>query len=187
MPKNEENNQWGPQLANENQRENLLNWWRLLQNNTGNRAELRRCHSPEDAAAKADSFRVYNIIGHYYSIQAAAAIAGLLAHIKPESEFDKTPFGKKLSSIKEGGEKPVFSESRFRHLLKSRNWNDFYTNMRRAVVVLDGRVHPLTIVDIILRWDKEQKPDYITNPAYSLRFRLSQEYYTEIIKREEKK
>jgi CRISPR system Cascade subunit CasB len=174
------------ELRKEEQQEKLLHWWQQLQHNTGNRAELRRCHSPEDAATKADTFRVYNMVGHFCSIEASATIAGLLSHIKPESEFDYTPFGKKLSAVKEGGEKPVFSESRFRHLLKSRNWNEFYTNMRRAIVVLDGRIHPLYIADIILRWDKEQKPDYIKRPGQSLRFRLAQDYYYEIIRREEK-
>lgn len=175
---------WLFELRNDEQKERLLNWWRQLHDNTGNRAELRRCHSPEDAATKADTFRVYNLLRHFYSIEAAATIVGLLSHIKPESEYDFTHFGKKLSSVKEGSEKPVFSESRFRHLLKSRNWNDFYTNLRRAIVVLDGKVHPLFIADMILRWDREQRPDYVNKPGQSLRFRLSQDYYNEIIKRE---
>jgi CRISPR system Cascade subunit CasB len=175
------------ELRNEEQRNKLLNWWRQLQNNTGNRAELRRCQSPEDAAAKVDTFKIYNLLGHFYSIESAASAAGLLAHIRPESEFDYTPFGQKLSMVKENGDKPIFSENRFQQLLKSRYWNDFYTNMRRAIIVLDGIVHPLIIADIVFRWDREQKPETIKTPGQSLRLRLSQDYYIDIIKREEKK
>jgi len=175
------------ELRNTSQQERLVDWWKELQTKTGNRAELRRCYNPEDAASKPDTFRLYNILGSFRSIESAATIAGLLSHLKPESEFDFSPFGKKLAKIREGGDRPIFSESRFRHLLKSRDWNDFYTNMRRAIVVLNGRVHPLYIADIVLRWDREQKPDYVNKPGQSLRFRLSQEYYNEIIRREEKK
>ncbi len=174
------------ELRNTAQQERLMNWWKELQTKSGNRAELRRCHSPEDAASKADTFRLYNILGSFRSIESAATIAGLLSHLKPESEFDLSPFGKKLATIREGGDKPIFSESRFRQLLKSRDWNNFYTNMRRSIVVLNGRVHPLYIADIVLRWAREQKLDYVNRPGQSLHFRLSQEYYNEIIRREEK-
>jgi len=175
------------ELRNTEKREQLLSWWRQLQDSPGNRAVLRRCRRPEDAASHSDAFKVHHILGKFCSIEAAASIAGLLSHIKPESEFDFTSFGKKLAAVKDGSEKPVFSESRFRHLLKSNNWNDFYTQMRRAIVVLDGRIHPLFIADIIMHWDKEQNSDYLKNPGNSLRFRLSQDYYNEIIKREDRK
>ena len=96
------------------------------------------------------------------------------------------PFGHKLAKPSEPGATPPFSETRFRQLLSSRDWNEFYRNLRRAVQVLGGNVNPLLVADMILCWDKESLNQGYVPPGKSLKFWLSRDYYTESMKHETK-
>jgi CRISPR system Cascade subunit CasB len=162
----------------DNQIEFLVEWWNDLHERNGPRAALKRCASPEDASLYPDTFRVKNIIS-WMSYEAAATIAGILSHVVRESNVNiNMSFAKTLSYNPEGS-KPVFSETRFRQLLSSRNWNEFYTRLRRAVKALKGKVNPVSVADIIVRWDEEyrwgkNKSEY----GHSLKFDLSEEYYS---------
>jgi len=156
----------------------LLGWWNDLHERNGPRAALKRCASPEDASLYPDTFRVKNIIP-WMSYEAAAAITGILSHIeREENKIINTPFAKTLSYNPEGV-KPPFSETRFRQFLSSRNWSEFYTRLRRAVKALKGKVNPVSVADIIIRWDEEyrwgkNRSEY----GHSLKFDLSEEYYS---------
>jgi CRISPR system Cascade subunit CasB len=164
------------QLHNEEKRDKLLQWWRSLDDVSGARAQLRRCAAPEEAALHRQTYQVMQIVG-WASYEAAATIAGVLAHIKP-GEHDPSPLGQKLAKPSEPGGSAPFSETRFRQLLKSRDWCEFYRNLRRAVQVLGGQVNPLRVADVILAWDKESKSQEYLASGKSLKFRLSEQYYT---------
>ena len=172
------------QLRKEENRNSLLEWWRSLGNVSGARAQLRRAASPEDAILHPQTHRVTYIVP-WASPEAVASIAGILSHIKA-GENDPTPFGQKLARPSEPGGSAPFSESRFRHLLSSRDWNEFYRNLRRAVQVLAGNVNPLLVADLILCWDKESRRQEYAAPGKSLKFWLSRDYYTELMKHESK-
>ena len=164
------------QLRNEETRKELLQWWRSLDDVSGAKAQLRRCAAPEEAALHPQTYRVMQILG-WASSEAASTIAGVLSHIKAGQD-DPSPLGQKLAKPLEPGGPAPFSETRFRQLLKSRDWSEFYRNLRRAVQVLRGQVNPLLVADVILAWDKEfRNADYLA-PGRSLKFWLSEQYYT---------
>ena len=163
-------------LWDEEKQGDLLKWWQSLEKNTGARAQLRRCAGPEEAALNPQTYQVKQMFG-WASYEAAATIAGILSRIK-SGEDDPTPLGKKLATPREQGGPPQFSESRFRQLLKSQGWDEFYRNLRRAIQVLRGVINPLRVADVILAWDKESRRENPVTPGKSLRFQLSQQYYT---------
>ena len=143
----------------------------------GDRAQLRRCTSPEEAVLHRQTHRLTHVLPRA-SLEAVATIAGLLSHFK-SGEGDSSPVGQKLARPAEPGGSAPFSETRFRQLLTSRNWNEFYRNLRRAIQVLGGDVNPLLVADTILCWDREYRGKEPTTPGKSLKFWLSKDYYTE--------
>ena len=164
------------QLRSEQSREELLDWWRLLDDVSGAKAQLRRCSTPVEAALHPQTYRVRQILG-WASPEAASTIVGVLSHIKA-GEDDPASLGHKLARPQEPGGPAPFSETRFRQLLKSRDWPEFYRNLRRAIQVLRGQVNPLVVADVILAWDKERRSQEYVAPGKSLEFWLSEQYYT---------
>lgn len=164
------------QLRNEETRKELLQWWRSLDDVSGAKAQLRRCSAPVEAALHPQTYRVMQILG-WASSEAVSTIAGVLSHIKT-GEDDPLPLGQKLAKPSEPGAPAPFSETRFRQLLKSRDWPEFYRNLRRAIQVLRGQVNPLMVADVILAWDKESRRQEYLAPGKSLKFWLSEQYYT---------
>ncbi|MDO5577511.1 MAG: type I-E CRISPR-associated protein Cse2/CasB, partial [Fibrobacter sp.] len=140
--------------------------------NNGSRAKLKRCKSPENAMMLRETHALFDEMQKYYvSPEAVATMAGILSHVKV-NKLGK--FAEKLGQEKGGH--VLFSEIRFRNMLACRDWNEFYTSLRRAVVLLDGDVDPLSIVEAIKLWD-EDKRGKIKEPSKKFCFKLSNEYY----------
>lgn len=153
----------------------LIKWWANLQEDSGGRAQLRRCQSPEEAALHPQTFQLKHMLS-WLPLEAVATIAGVGAHIKDASGAD---FGKALAVPKDG--RVPFSESRFRQLLTARDWNELYRSFRRAVTILDGKVSFINFVDTIILWSEEFKGQY-KEAGKTVKFKLSEAYYTEAIK-----
>ncbi len=147
----------------------------------GASAQLRRCSSPEEVALQPYTYGLKQKMPNWISIESLATIAGILSHIK-SGELENISLAAKLAKPKSKNDNIPFSESRFRQLLTCKNWNEFYTSLRRAVKILDGNVNPLSIVDVILQWDEEQKDNFNKRLGNSLKFEMSKEYYTELMK-----
>lgn len=167
--------------------DSILAWWKELvgrdgegkkkdKGDTANRAKLRRCATPGAAVLNPQTNRLVNILPNYVSPEAAATIAGILSHIKKSGSGN---IAKKLGEVKNG--RVVFSETRFRQLLSSSEWDEFYKSLRRAVVMLDGNVSPVSVADMILKWDQEYRGSFKKELSKSLKFVLSQEYYSQSI------
>lgn len=165
----------------EEQGKELIEWWRDLLTRNGPRAALNRCSYPDEVALHPDTFRVKGIVP-WMSYEAAAVIAGILSHVREKDNRNMNRnFAATLALVQEGG-RPSFSETRFRQFLSSRDWNEFYTRLRRAVKMLHGNVNPLSVADIVLRWDEEQRWGSGRGYGHSLKFDLSNEYYTQLEK-----
>ena len=163
-------------LYDDDRREKLFKWWAGLKNNNASRARLKRCKTPAEAMLISDAIRVGSVLGKYCSAQAKASVAGLLAHIKTGETSNKS-FGCMLASpVSKGGNSP-YSELRFRQLITSKSWDEFYRNMRRAITVLGGNVNPMVVADVVLCWDKERSKSKLKEPGKSLVFELSNDYY----------
>lgn len=172
----------------------LYGWWNNLHGNikskdgknlpskSGIRAQLSRCSSLEEVALYPE---VYNVNQFFkdekISFETVAAITGLLSCVKT-NKGKNVGLIKKLATPKDG-EHPVFSEMRFRKLMNSGSWKEFYTNLRRAISILDNNVNPLSVADIIMLWGRDfskvKSGEYI-KPGESLKYKLAKEYYEAI-------
>ena len=173
----------------------LSAWWHLLQGKTeeyedkktpsksGIRAQLSRCSSPAEVVMYSEFYTFKEIFENTkYPTEAIAIIAGLFSIIRKDS--GKQPcFIEQLATPKEGSDKPVFSEMRFRKLLDSKNWDEFYLNLRRAIQILGGNVNPISVADTILLWgwefSKIEKGEYV-KPGNTAKFKLAKMYYENI-------
>ena len=67
--------------------------------------------------------------------------------------------------------------------MNSATWEEFYTNLRRAIGILDNNVNPLSVADVIILWGRDFKKiksgEYI-KPGESLKLKLAREYYEAI-------
>lgn len=162
----------------------IISWWIKLNDrkspgSNAIKSKLKRCESPLKAALISDTFTIESYLKNS-SIEAAATIAGILAHVKPEGLNEKPYLGSSLGSKKNN--RVVFSESRFQKLINSRNWDELYTNLRRAVLILDGMVNPSGIIEVIKKWDFEFKEYFNEQPSERLRIKLSRDYYRQVNK-----
>ncbi|MFA7303876.1 MAG: type I-E CRISPR-associated protein Cse2/CasB, partial [Methanoregula sp.] len=71
-------------FTNPDTRDVLLGWWRTLDLARGDRAELRRCHSPLNVAFTPSYHRLRVALMKYGSVknEDLALVAGVLAHVK---------------------------------------------------------------------------------------------------------
>lgn len=158
----------------------IIDWWLKLNDrkspgSSGTKAKLRRCETPLKAALIPDTYIIESYLKNS-SIEAASTLSGILSHVKLEGANEKPSLGRNLGTKK--GDRAIFSESRFQKLINSRDWNELYTNLRRAVIILDGKVNPTGLIDVIKKWDFEFNCISNEKPSDSLKIKLSRDYYS---------
>jgi CRISPR system Cascade subunit CasB len=176
-------------LRNKSTRQALINWWQDLEeiklpngktkSNRGERAKLRRCEKPEDILLQSSFYELQQQFPKT-PVLALAAVAGLLAHIKKPSEFS---FPKQLGQQKEQSGKAVFSELRFQQLLASRDIDELYENLRRAIIQLNRTANILSLADGVLHWEQEQrnKNQFDERPEQRFQFTWAKAYFSEVL------
>lgn len=142
----------------------LLRWWKGLENNKGDRAELRRAHDLTAVALTGAYQRFYRqmIIAGWpedaepWKNERLAAIAGLLAQVKIED-------ARMLPQIMSEGERPPFSELRFRRLLESPTVDDVFISLRRTLPIIGHHANIHQLANALLFWGDKVKKEW----AYS--------------------
>lgn len=119
----------------------VRSWWTSLSENRGDRAELRRCRSVDEALLT-EAYHKLRIriadTGLQFAEGQLGPVAGLLAHVDED-----TGGGAGLGAQMAGGDPeadvPV-SGRRFRRLLRHESRDDLYRPMIRIIRLLDRRV-----------------------------------------------
>jgi len=163
----------------------LSEWWQSLDDNRGERAKLRRCGQPEEVLLQPAFHSLYQRLPKSNAL-ALAAVAGLVAQVKSPNTL---AFPAQLGKSKEGSDKPVLSELRFQQLLASRDLDEFYESLRRAILLLGREANILSIADGVLHWTKEQhdKNQYTERPDQRFQFSWAKAYFGEVFKYTENK
>lgn len=174
-------------LWKESERGVILDWWASLEDERKDRAQLRRCDDPIQAMLLPGFHRLLKTLSPWpaQGIPALAAVAGLLAQVRENATHaGKTyrHFGRQLARPKEKTGNPAVSEMRFYQLQKSRDLDELYRRMRRAVWLLERRVNVLSLADCVLQWDKERRGEIHRQPSRRFQFRLAQDYFDETAK-----
>ena len=134
----------------------LLRWWQGLDNHRGSRAELRRAHNLTAIALTGAYQHLYRTLLTFgwpeedkpennWRNERLAAIAGLLAQVKGLDE-------RSLPVAMSEGERPPFSELRFRRLLDSPAIDDVFTGLRRALPLVKNQANVLELANDVLFW-----------------------------------
>lgn len=134
----------------------LLRWWQGLDNNRGSRAELRRAHDLTAITLTGAYQHLYRTLLTFgwpeenkpennWRNERLAAIAGLLAQVKK-------PDDRSLPAAMSEGERPPFSELRFRRLLDSPSIDEVFTGLRRALPIVAYQANVLELANDLLFW-----------------------------------
>ena len=159
----------------------LVDWHKSLYSNKGDRAELRRCATPDDVLLTKGFRTILQSSGRVndfneFELIALACAAGVLSHVKEHDE-NASSFARQMAKNKEGSDKPIVSELRLSRLQKSYSWEEFYRRLIRVIKMLDNKLNVLAIADAIFHWGKEFDGNYAPQPMNRLQVKWANEYY----------
>jgi len=161
----------------------LIDWWRSLEENPGERAQLRRCGIPAEVFCQRGFHRLCNKLPWWAKwdedVMALASVAGVLSHVRTESLLS---FPAQLGREKDNSRKPVMSELRFQQLLACQNWDEFYVCLRRAVHLAGLTVNIISLADGIFHWARDRRDVLSENPSKRFRFSWADSYYGTVFK-----
>lgn len=142
----------------------LTQWWTGLEQDTGGRARLRRCRSPEEVMLEPVFHRLLNRLRPILESQGRsdveiasdilrlAAVAGLLSHVKKPN--NRSLAG---SMAEKRGQRVLVSPLRFRRLLKV-PFGELYEPMIRMLRLLDKQASLFDLANSVFYWgDKIRK------------------------------
>lgn len=137
----------------------LLDWWKALDTSRGDRAELRRCHSPLNVALTPAYHRLRYALMKHGSIKDndLALVAGVISHVK-SSVPGSFPV-QMASSDSADGKKAKVSHLRFRSLLSigDDDPDKLYEKMIRIVHLLDDSADIPSLANGIYWWNEQTK------------------------------
>lgn len=148
----------------------LLRWWQGLDNHRGSRADLRRAHDLTAIVLSGAYQHLYRTLLTFgwpeenkpennWRNERLAAIAGLLAQVRK-------PDDRSLPVALSEGERPPFSELRFRRLLDSPSIDEVFTGLRRALPLVAYQANVLELANDLLFWGDDVKKRW----AYTYRW-----------------
>jgi len=159
----------------------LLRWWHWLDDNRGERAQLRRAQAPDDVLLTPAFAHFLQHMPSRWSenskilLTDAAMVAAVLSRVRQYEE--KNSFAKSLALPGKSGSKSLMSELRFQKLQKSRTTEEFFRQMCRAIDLLGKRVNIVSLADDILHWLTERRYGPASKPVDRLAVRWATDYY----------
>lgn len=141
----------------------LSRWWLALNDNRGDRAELRRCSTLAEVAFTPAYHRLRLDLMKFGAVNAdsLAMVAGLAARVK--NNLNGNTLAEQMaipkdSSSKDG--KAKVSGLRFRRLLKVKEREDMFTAMGRVIALLGGAVNLQSLADSIYYWNDRTRKQW---------------------------
>jgi CRISPR type I-E-associated protein CasB/Cse2 len=154
--------------------ERALDWWRtsLLEGDRGNRARLRRCHTPLDAVAVPSAISLSRRLGRVPAptdpvwkqrgFERALGLAIVLASVKQNNQipllrslgWEKFPYDQKETDVTSG--RPKLSELRFKRLLQTEGEDELIAAFGRLVQLADGATDVAALTRVYLHWDDDR-------------------------------
>lgn len=142
----------------------VFRWWKSLDSNRGERAELRRC---EDLLQVMQTPAFQRIRRRLIELglkpedseqDRLAAVIGLAAHVSSAAEATVHRELPGLPVAFSEDEKPAISPLRFRQLLDARDDDELFTRLRRVLPLVKERVNLFCLANDVFYWgDKVRK------------------------------
>jgi CRISPR system Cascade subunit CasB len=169
-------------LKDEDARDNLSRWWKSLERNRGDRAKLRRAQRPEDVLLTEAFFNFLREMPATWAkpeeLVSSAIVAATLSHVDPSQDNSESFVTRLASPKKAGDKKPRMSELRFQRLLKSRNPEEFFMRLIRAIRLSENKANILSLSESILHWMNEYNKCPDIDPQRRLAVMWASDYYT---------
>lgn len=127
-------------------------WWRSLDDNRGDRAELRRCGTLAEVVFTPAYHRLRQSVCRSGAVHddGLALVAGLVARVKSNA-LDHTVAGQMATGKSDGSAR--VSGLRFRRLLKVKEREEFFTAMGRVIALLSGTVNLQSLAKSAYFWN----------------------------------
>lgn len=137
----------------------LSRWWLALNDNRGDRAELRRCSTLVEVAFTPAYHRLRLDLLKLGTVNAdsLAMVAGLAARVK--SDLAGNSLAEQMATGKSDGSARV-SGLRFRRLLKVKEREDLFTAMGRVISLLGGAVNLQSLADSVYYWNDRTRKQW---------------------------
>ncbi len=165
-------------------RDRLCSWWESLDKNRGDRARLRRAERPDDILLTEPFFRFLQQMPEAWAepkkLLSSALVATVLSHVKKRR--DGETFAAQLALPKAGGKKARMSELRFQQLQKSRDPDEFFKRLLRAIRLVESEVNIVSLAESILHWMNEYHYRADREPQKRLTVRWATDYYEQALK-----
>ncbi len=159
----------------------IVSWRKNLEDNRGDRAQLRRASSSEEIIHSPAFYKFLNYLKSVQpdvygveqfkvnKLQLLSIVAGLASRVNPDS---KALFAQTL-----GGGDRTYSEIRFQQLIQSRDEDEFFRRMHTAIHFLKGEVSVKDLCLCISGWYKEYKLSMKVDMAEQFKFQMAKKYY----------
>lgn len=171
-------------FLNELARENLRSWWASLEKNRGDRARLRRAETPDDVLLMEPFFRFLQQMPEEWAnpqrVLSSTMVAAAFAHVRTIDGNES--FATQLAQPKQGFAKARMSELRFQQLQKSRDPEEFFRRLLRAIHLIENRVNILSLAESILHWMDEHRHGVNREPHKRIAVQWATDYYTALPK-----
>jgi CRISPR system Cascade subunit CasB len=134
----------------------LIEWWKGLDADRGNRAALRRCNNVTEVAF-APSFHALNrsLMQHgHVDSESLAVVAALAAHVKEHDA--RMSLAEQMATPKAAGGSSAVSDLRFRRLLRIQDRDELLPALLRVMRLLGGNLNLQGLAESVYGWN-----DYI--------------------------
>lgn len=130
----------------------IMAWWQSLNDNRGDRAELRRCSTLTEVAFTPAFHRLRLALMKCGGVNAdaLALVAGLAARVK--NDIPGSTLAEQMATGKSDGSARV-SGLRFRRLLKVKGREELYSAMIRILAMLGGGVNLQSLAESVYYWN----------------------------------
>lgn len=134
-------------------------WWRSLDDNRGDRAELRRCGTLAEVAFTPAYHRLRQAVCRCGAVHddGLALVAGLTARVK--SNFVDGTVAEQMATGKADGSARV-SGLRFRRLLKVKDQEGLFTAVGRVIALLGETVNLQSLAQSVYFWNDRTRKQW---------------------------
>jgi len=134
-------------------------WWRSLDDNRSDRAELRRCGTLAEVAFTPAYYRLRQVVCRCGTVHddGLALVAGLAVKVK-NNAIDSTVAGQMATGKTDGSAR--VSGLRFRRLLKVKDREGLFTALGRAIALLGGSVNLQSLAQSAYFWNDRTRKQW---------------------------
>ncbi len=136
----------------------LLAWWESLEENRGDRAELRRCRTPDEVLLTEAYHKVRRrFVGAKVDFRdrRLGAVVGLLSHVRTHKPAEFGSLGSAMAATKKESDSAKVSGLRFRRILQIEDYDKLYDRLIGVIRLLDGVVDVRVLSKDVFYWSAD--------------------------------